>query len=174
MRKGQEAAIAKAHESCKVLKARLMIRWMVVFVALALVGCAGRSRGPVAQAPPAPPEPSPREVASATASPSVLVTQANRGALAYEARCSGCHGPDLAGGWGPPLAGDLFYQGWKGRTASALFTYTQRNMPQGLEGGLSEQEYVDIVTHMLKGHGVEAVDGARELTAEDLRRIVIE
>jgi mono/diheme cytochrome c family protein len=104
-----------------------------------------------------------RAPAQAPAGPAYTAAQADRGAATYKDNCALCHGDDMSGGAGiPALAGPDFTFGYKGKPAQALFDYVRTNMPPGGAGSLSDQQYLDIVTAILKKNGV--APGATELT----------
>jgi S-disulfanyl-L-cysteine oxidoreductase SoxD len=93
--------------------------------------------------------------------------QAKRGNNLFLANCAECHGPNLQGGSGKALAGDLFWTDWREQTVDALLAYVSKNMPfsedGSLAGTLSQSTYVDIVAHMLAANELPA--GKQELTA---------
>lgn len=95
--------------------------------------------------------------------------QANRGAAAYDAACSGCHRPDLSGGSGPALREQRFAQQFAGKDLKTLFTKIATTMPRNAAGSLADNVNLDIVAHVLKENGFPA--GARELTADALEAI---
>ena len=58
--------------------------------------------------------------------------QAAAGREAYQARCAGCHLPDMSGrNEAAPLAGANFMNAWRGRTTRDLFEYMSATMPPG-------------------------------------------
>lgn len=95
--------------------------------------------------------------------------QANRGAAAYDAACSGCHRGDLSGGTGPALREQRFAQQYAGKDLKTLFTKIATTMPRNAAGSLADSVNLDIVAHVLKENGFPA--GARELTADALDTI---
>jgi mono/diheme cytochrome c family protein len=90
------------------------------------------------------------------------VEQAERGAEAYVAHCSVCHGIELAGGAGPALVGEGFLGLWEGSSLDRLYKYTRSNMPLERGGTLSNEMYLDILAHMLSVNGFPAGDFALE------------
>ncbi len=97
---------------------------------------------------------------------SYTADQAVRGRLAYIQNCGECHGGDLAGQFGPALAGP------NGRTqyesGAAVYGYTIAHMPNGNAGALPQDEYLDIMAYIYERNGVAA--GARALTAQTVAR----
>lgn len=86
------------------------------------------------------------------------------GKQAYEARCMGCHQPDLSGqGDSLPLAGAGFIIAWGGRSTADLYKRIHDTMPYGLGGSLPDTTYADIVAYVLSVNG--AVPGPAPLTA---------
>src|SRR5262245_24903554 len=69
--------------------------------------------------------------------------QAEGGKEAYATHCSSCHTEDLSGGAGPALKGEQFVDNWREDSVKPLFTFIQKNMPQGARGSLSEETYLD-------------------------------
>jgi mono/diheme cytochrome c family protein len=97
------------------------------------------------------------------AGPAFTAAQADRGASLYSQNCAMCHGEDMTGGAGTPsLSGPDFSFGWKGKPASDLFDYVRTKMPPGQIGSLTDQQYLDVVTAILKRNG--AAPGQTELT----------
>jgi len=92
--------------------------------------------------------------------------QAARGAVVYDAACSGCHRADLGGNTGPALRDQRFAREFAGKDLKTLFTKTATTMPRGAPGSLGDNVYLDVVAHLLKENGFAA--GPRELTADAL------
>ena len=76
--------------------------------------------------------------------------QAKRGQDLYVKQCIACHGEDLTGGIGPPLAGDAFLSIWAGRSMAELVDKIQNTMPLGAGGTLSRPQSIDIAAHVLQ------------------------
>src|SRR5688572_15055109 len=80
--------------------------------------------------------------------------QAAAGRTAYQANCAGCHQADLNGqGDAAPLRGNAFLQAWGSRSTKELLSFMQLTMPPQRPGGLSPQEYLDIVAFILQQNG---------------------
>lgn len=86
--------------------------------------------------------------------------QANRGAIAYDASCSGCHRVDLGGADGPMLRGERFARNFAGRDLKTLYTKIATTMPRGAPGSLGDAVYLDIVAHILRENGFPAGETA--------------
>ena len=103
-------------------------------------GGAARSSGPFAQGAP-------------VANGPYTASQAERGKVVYEQRCSTCHGASLRGGANefaaPALAGPFFYEKWSGRPLEELFRYAVENMPPD-QTRLSEAAYLDVTAYILQ------------------------
>jgi len=100
--------------------------------------------------------------------------QANRGKVTYTKYCESCHQVDLLGlDCNPALAGPSFYKRWSGLTLADIFFKASDSMPVGAAGSLSQQEYADVISYVLKVNGLPA--GETELPAdlEKLRPIAI-
>jgi mono/diheme cytochrome c family protein len=89
--------------------------------------------------------------------------QAGRGQTLYNDKCASCHGPALAGGNAPPLAGDAFLAVWGG-PVSELVDKIQHTMPQDDPGKLTRPQSTDIVAYMLQAGKFPA--GRAELGAD--------
>jgi PQQ-dependent dehydrogenase (methanol/ethanol family) len=92
------------------------------------------------------------------------IQQAETGRGVYQARCAGCHGPDLGGNEGPALAGSNFVATWGSRVARELVNTIQTTMPPGNAGGLGEETSVNLAAFILAANG--ATPGTQALTAD--------
>ena len=92
--------------------------------------------------------------------------QAQRGASAYNANCSGCHGVKLLsiGPQFPNLAGRSFRSGWVGKTIGEKFEFVRTMMPPKAGRSLGDQVYLDIVTYILRFNKIPA--GSQPLTPD--------
>lgn len=111
--------------------------------------------------------------AQAPASPTASVwdgvftaEQAARGRLAYAQHCASCHGGELKGGEGKPLAGEPFWADWRETTVEYLLTRVSTEMPfsedGSLAGSLAPSTYADVVAFVLQQNELPA--GTRELS----------
>jgi len=93
--------------------------------------------------------------------------QAARGDAEHQANCTACHSTTN-------YSGAAFAKTWAGRTAFDLFDQLRTTMPEDNPGGLSAQQYTDIVAYIFKINGLPA--GAEPLSTdpEALRLIRIE
>ena len=92
--------------------------------------------------------------------------QADRGAMIYKGNCESCHAENMRGGPGVKgLVGLGFQFLWDGHNLGELFDYMHTNMPPGKAGLLTDQEYIDVLTTVLRGNKVPA-GGATELTPD--------
>jgi len=101
--------------------------------------------------------------------------QAQRGADIYHANCELCHAADMHGGPGTRgVVGLAFQYLWKDKTLGELFEAMRTKMPPGQPGSLSDQEYIDVLSAILRGNGLPA-GGSAELPADraQLDQIVI-
>lgn len=87
--------------------------------------------------------------------------QAARGKENFETHCSSCHGSDLNGRNAAALRGDRFMDRWREDTLDGLFNFVRNSMPPRAGGSLSQDTYIDIVTHIL--HANEFPAGSRDL-----------
>ncbi|HET8986191.1 MAG TPA: c-type cytochrome [Trueperaceae bacterium] len=88
--------------------------------------------------------------------------QAERGAALFSARCSGCHGAELTGGFGPRLA--PLGSHWRGQTLGSLFRFVSSAMPYDKPGSLETEQYLDAIAFVLQRNGYPA--GANPLVAD--------
>jgi mono/diheme cytochrome c family protein len=89
--------------------------------------------------------------------------QAARGERVYDDSCAACHGLQLEGGSSVPLSGAAFQARWvdSGRTVDEFFYIVRTLMPHDRPASLSPQQYIDIVSYVLKVNGYRA--GLQEL-----------
>lgn len=90
------------------------------------------------------------------------VEQATQGEQDFGQHCAVCHGASLGGvGEAPALVGAQFISDFDGLTLGDLFERIRTTMPLNNPGGLSRDQYSDILAFVLKSNGFPA--GAREL-----------
>lgn len=90
------------------------------------------------------------EVATASFS-----SQADAGAQAYATNCAACHGADLQGSaLGPMLSGGGFLGSWGRRSPVDFFTNIKSNMPPGGNQSITDEDYFNIVAHVMRTSGV--------------------
>jgi mono/diheme cytochrome c family protein len=95
-------------------------------------------------------------------------TQAARGKAAYDATCSHCHGASLQGEQlGPALAGQSFTARWTNQSLAQMLQVIRQTMPKEAPDSLGTQNYVDIISYMLKVNGSQP--GAAELPPDESR-----
>jgi alcohol dehydrogenase (cytochrome c) len=105
-------------------------------------------------------------------------SQAQDGANAFAGNCAACHGADLEGTTlGPILSGSSFLQRWGTQTPALLLNNIQANMPPGGNDSLSDEDYTNIVAHILSSNGVDAVTEALTAStdfeiADNISRVV--
>jgi hypothetical protein len=82
-----------------------------------------------------------------------------RGRDVYAGLCAGCH----------PAAthtGSTFTTSWAGKKLSDLFGFLRERMPKNDPGSLSEQDYVDVMSYMLRMNGFPT--GVDDMPADSL------
>ena len=72
---------------------------------------------------------------------------------------------------GPTLLGEEFLEGWDGEVLAELMFFMKDEMPEDNPGGLSEEEYMDVLAYLLQENGYPPGD---ELTSGALEEIIIE
>ena len=93
--------------------------------------------------------------------------QATRGESEQQNNCAACHGTEK-------YSGEAFTKAWIGRTAFDLFDQIKTTMPDDNPGGLSVQQYTDVVAYIFKINGMPAGTDSLSSDPEALRRIRIE
>ena len=110
------------------------------FLILGLSACGGETTAPEPVATSVP------EVESALS----FESQATVGADSYATNCASCHGANLEGTTlGPLLSGFSFVQRWGTQTPALLLGNIQSNMPPGGNENISDEDYLNIVAHIL-------------------------
>jgi mono/diheme cytochrome c family protein len=94
--------------------------------------------------------------------------QAARGAALFGSQCATCH---RDGGSAPSLAGERFTTLFADGPLSTIFTTIKTTMPRMAPGSLTDAQYLDIVTYLLRANGYP--DGMTELAAADLEAVTI-
>jgi len=80
-----------------------------------------------------------------------------RGRDLYAGLCASCH-PAVT------HVGPIFTKSWAGIKLSDLFGYLRERMPKNEPGSLTDKEYVDVMSYMLRLNGMPA--GNDELPAD--------
>ena len=97
--------------------------------------------------------------------------QSERGKEAYAVHCSSCHTDDLSGKSAPALKGEQFMENWREDSVKSLFTFIQTTMPNRAPGTLTDETYLDILTHIFAVNMFPA--GSKELGPDALGSIRI-
>jgi len=98
--------------------------------------------------------------------------QANRGRNVYRAACVACHGDALEGVSAPELTGKRFTDRWREGMLDGIYSFIRQRMPPGRSpdsNAISDKEYIDLVTFILKSNGYPA--GPTELVPDALSGI---
>jgi polar amino acid transport system substrate-binding protein len=82
--------------------------------------------------------------------------QAADGEKKFQENCSRCHGHDLSGISGPALVGPTFASVKAGFTLGNIFLIVSQNMPATQPGSLAHDDYVQIMSFLLKKNGYPA------------------
>ncbi len=93
--------------------------------------------------------------------------QADRGASAFAANCTNCHGANLEGtGRFKALAGNTFWNDFSSRNVQYVLNFISKNMPNGaLAGTLDAGTYVDLTAFILSRNDLPT--GTTALTAQN-------
>ncbi|HUF26137.1 MAG TPA: cytochrome c [Gemmatimonadaceae bacterium] len=102
--------------------------------------------------------PSPAPTAARTTQSGVYTTQqAARGRDVYAGACTACHTPAAH-------SGGVFTNTWTGRSVWDLYDFIAGSMPQTDPGGLSPEEYVQVVAYLLQ---INRMPAGREVLSPD-------
>ena len=93
--------------------------------------------------------------------------QADRGQLVYSGMCKNCHTPESH-------TASAFTAKWNGKPLLDLYYYIAEQMPKNAPGTLSEEEYVDVLTYVLKLNRMPAGSDELSKNPEVLKTIRIE
>jgi len=93
--------------------------------------------------------------------------QAARGDTEHQNNCSSCHGTEK-------YSGENFTKNWVGRTVFDLFDQIRTTMPDDNPGGLSAQQYKDVVAYILKTNGIPAGTDSLPSDPEAMRLLKID
>ncbi len=111
-----------------------------------------------------------RIIAQQPAGGAYTAEQAQAGRGLYDRECASCHGPTLAGGGAPALAGTAFMSTYRGKPASDLYSFVESQMPPGGNPALTKENFAQIVAFILQRNNVAA--GTQALRAESTSPIV--
>ncbi|MGH7469734.1 MAG: c-type cytochrome [Longimicrobiales bacterium] len=95
---------------------------------------------------------------SARSSGAIAAAQAKRGEATFKETCAACHAT-------AQFNTAAFARSWNERPVFELFDQLRSNMPQDNPGGLTRQQYLDVVLYLFKLNG--AAEGERELAPDD-------
>ena len=98
----------------------------------------------------------PAQVAAVRGPAPVPITadQVQKGRTVYDAHCGSCHGAALSNGTARALTGREFRARWNSQSPARLRDYIGRQMPPGLAGTLSNDEYTHLVALLLRENGL--------------------
>jgi mono/diheme cytochrome c family protein len=98
-------------------------------------------------------------------------SQANAGQQLFAQHCAKCHGSNLEGEAGPPLAGPKFASNlaYSKISAPQLFDFIETQMPADAPGSLTKQQYEQAFAYILSRNGYPA--GATPLNEATIGRI---
>jgi mono/diheme cytochrome c family protein len=101
--------------------------------------------------------------------------QAERGQkVAQQGRCTGCHGPELAGSErAPALKGDAFLANWEDGSVNRLFVKIRDTMPPSNSEQVAAAEKLDVLAYVLRVNGFPAGASDLRLDADMLDAIQI-
>jgi alcohol dehydrogenase (cytochrome c) len=94
---------------------------------------------------------------TAAGGPAFTSAQAAQGQQVYAGQCQSCHGAELQGVSGPPLAGSGFLAKWANgqHPLGDLYTVIAKQMPLTAPGSLTEKQYLDVTAYILSKNGYQ-------------------
>jgi mono/diheme cytochrome c family protein len=90
--------------------------------------------------------------------------QAKRAEPVYSRRCSSCHRPDLGGDEQAPALRDGYWAIWRGHTVAEFLRTVRVKMPLDAPGELTDQNYIDLISFLLRENG--SPPGSSELPVD--------
>ncbi len=92
---------------------------------------------------------------SAAASGDYTKAQATAGRQVFGQHCAKCHGSNLHGQSGPPLAGPKFKSNleYSKMSAKQLFAFIKTQMPYDAPGSLKKKQYLQALSYILSKNG---------------------
>ena len=90
--------------------------------------------------------------------------QASRGQDVYVAQCRSCHTPEAH-------VSPTFQATWSGKSLHELYAYIRERMPKNDPASLSDQEYIDVLTYLLRLNRAPAGDTELPPDADTLKTI---
>jgi mono/diheme cytochrome c family protein len=88
---------------------------------------------------------------------SYAASQAARGQVVFNSTCANCHSNES-------LIGQTFVQSWNDRRVYDFYSLVRSTMPLDNPGGLTDQQYLDVVSYLLQAN--HAAAGADSLRAD--------
>lgn len=97
--------------------------------------------------------------------------QARTGRQIYAQHCAQCHGGNLHGKAGPPLAGSQFADNLRFSKMSGqqFYHFIKTQMPANAPGSLKDAQYRDVLAYLLSQNHYPA--GAKPLTSDSIANV---
>lgn len=111
--------------------------------------------------------------ANAASSGDYTRNQARAGKQVYAHHCVQCHGANLQGKAGPPLAGSRFADSLRFSKMSGqqLYHFIKTHMPANAPGSLSDEQYRKVFAYLLAQNGYPA--GSKPLSSDSLGTVAL-
>lgn len=102
--------------------------------------------------------------------------QAQRGDAIYQEHCAGCHGPELVSSDPdyPNLTAPQFRWNWGKKSLAERLQRVKSSMPPTAKDSLPAQDYLDVITFILKVNGYPAGDADIKADSSDLPTIIVD
>lgn len=103
-------------------------------------------------------------------------TQASRGEALYQEHCAGCHGAELVSSDPdyPNLTAPQFRWNWGKKTLAERLQRVRSSMPPTAKDSLPVQDYLDVITFILKVNGYPAGSGELKADSTELSAIIVD
>ena len=113
----------------------------------------------------------PAVIAQAATGGDYTQRQASTGQQIYAQHCSQCHGGNLRGKAGPPLAGSQFADNLRFSKMSGqqLYHFMKTQMPANAPGTLTDAQYRAVLAYVLAQNGYPA--GTKPLTSDSIANV---
>jgi mono/diheme cytochrome c family protein len=92
-------------------------------------------------------------------------SQATAGKATFDLRCAGCHVTAVR------MTGPDFRKAWQGQTVWKFFATVRETMPSDNPGSLTDQQYADVIAHLMQASRMPAGTTALPTDSATLSKI---
>jgi S-disulfanyl-L-cysteine oxidoreductase SoxD len=126
----------------------------IAFAALPLILCAAAASGQSAES----------DSSRSAADGAYTATQATQGETVFASICGSCHSTS-------EFSGPTFRRIWSGRSVHDLFDQLRNTMPLDNPGGLTREQYANVVAYLLKLNAYPAGNVALPSSDDGLKQV---